>query len=229
MTQDHMDKMCDVTAMELGVPSRWVRSYTYKKLGKPCGPCNGVGSLNSLPCPKCGGSGGHPSAVKVSAVHDWIRQNDDEFRQASTSAPEKDPVAALLWKMDHSLEWEVVEGLPEGDFKRSMVESIEAGKVSPAQEEALHRMIRVPAPHLGASVDITGKVIRSHFKTIESGAQTYLIDVDARGWTCRVDIRDNALICMLSHIRPSDIRVVGKVQWRKENFAVVVPQSVESR
>lgn len=138
----------------------------------------------------------------------------------------REAVAVAAWKHDHAELWALVEDMLPCDFKYSVIEAIEANRLSPRQEEALRKLVaakrRCDAPARGSNVEVLA-VLTSARNWVNARHQAvFRIDFwVAKGWGGRIETTDPELVSAVQGRRTDDVLIRGSVVWNKETYAIL--------
>lgn len=243
MLLSEIHALCDDTAQSTGLPIDWILYHVFAQVGKPCPRCGGSGIVLPGACFRCGGTGGRASHVGVVNALEWVKANAARVRALGEKRDAQAPLieaaharAALLaaetWKRDNADLWEFLEGLFDNEFKRSLVQAVEAGRISPNQEEALRKMLvahkrrATPAPLVGTRVDVDVTITDAKHCADMRGHRVFRVDFESEiGWRGRIDVEREGVVDRLQGRQHDLAHVQGLVVWRKDNFAILSNQS----
>jgi hypothetical protein len=170
---------------------------------------------------------------------DWVRANVDRVRalgeKREAAAPGLEAahrreaiVASEAWKRDHADVWEFLDGMLDGDFRRSMLRAVEEARVTEAQVEALRKMMAAQkrrdsvAPDVGSRVDAKGRLTSARHWSDPRGGRVFRVEFETEhGWRGRVDTTDPKTVNRIQGRRRDAVVVRGRVVWKRDGFAIL--------
>ena len=242
MLASEITALCTEAAQSTGLPVDWVLHHVHSLAGHPCPRCGGSGIVLPGACFRCEGTGGRASHVGVLLALNWVRSNTELVRSLGEKRALRATRTALehlqetllkveTWKRDHADLWDFLDGMEDGEFKRSLVQAVEAGRLSENQEEALHKMVlakkqREQTPLVGARVDVPGLVAVARHTVDAQGHRVFRVEIDTlAGWRGRVDTTCSAIVDRVQGRSHDRVIVRGSVVWRREGFVILAKQS----